>query len=373
MNDLLSRYIARQLATAFALATGAVTFVVLFTQSFRLLSLVIENSSTTLIFLQLLLLSAITFLPLIMPLGLGAAVAFVYNRMHSDNELIVMRSAGMNIWQLVKPAVFLATAAFTACLALTLWISPYAHRNLVSLRYEMRDSYAVFLSNPGNFNDLSDGITFYANKRGAGGTLQGVLIHDVRKPDTPVTTMADSGQVVSTNGLDKMIIFNGKRQELDRTTGKLSELSFDQYVLDLDALRSTSKKRLPDHGEQTLAELLNPSDEMLKARGPISRFNGELHSRLATPLLSFSYTMLALTGIFAGAFNRRGMAARLAISAICIIAAQAIFMTINSLVARNEALTFALYVVAIAPAPIGLAIISKEIFHKKRPKRRAHA
>jgi len=43
----LGFYLFRQLLIAFVFASVAVTFVVLFTQSFRLLSIVIENASTT--------------------------------------------------------------------------------------------------------------------------------------------------------------------------------------------------------------------------------------------------------------------------------------------------------------------------------------
>lgn len=358
MNRTLTLYLLRQLVTAFAFATGAVTFVVLFTQSFRLLSLVIENSATMLIFFELLALSALTFLPLIMPLGLGTAVVFVYNKLATDSELIVMRSAGMSPMHLITPALILATAAAALCAAMTLWITPAASRNMVSLQYKMRDSYAVFLSHPGSFNDLSEGLTFYANKRGPNGSLEGILIQDVRQPETPITTMASTGQVVDSGGQPHMIIFKGKRQEFDRTTGKLSELAFDQYVLDLDSLRNTPRGRMPEPRELTVAELLAPSAELLRARGPISHFRGELHSRLATPLLSFSYALIALASILTGAFNRRGMAGRILLGAAAIIITQAAFMTLNGLVSRDSGLAFALYAVALLPAPLGMAVMS---------------
>ena len=361
INRILTLYLLRQLASAFAFATGAVTFVVLFTQSFRLLSMVIENSSTMITFFQLLGLSALTFLPLIMPLGLGTAVVFVYNKMATDSELIVMRSAGVSTMRLIEPTLILAAAVMILCFSMTLWITPAANRNLVLLQYKMRDSYAVFLSHPGSFNDLSEGLTFYANKRGPNGALEGILIHDVRKPETPVTTMAATGQVVNSGDEAHMIIFNGRRQEFDRDTGKLSELAFDQYVLDLDALRNTPTSRMPDPREQTVLELLNPSPEMLRARGPMSHFRGELHSRLATPFLSLSYALIGLASILAGAFNRRGMSSRILAGAVAIVIAQALFMTINGYVARNTDLAFALYAVALLPAPIGLLIVNDDL------------
>ncbi|MFA4994281.1 MAG: LptF/LptG family permease [Bdellovibrionales bacterium] len=357
MNRILTAYLFRQLATAFVFATGAVIFVVLFTQSFRLLSFVIENSSTMLIFFKLLGLSALTFLPLIMPLGLGTAIVFIYNKLASDSELIIMRSAGISPLNLIKPALILAAGVTVICAILTLWVAPAANRSLVSQQYKMRDSYAVFLSHPGSFNDLSEGLTFFANKRGQNNSLQGILIQDVRRPDRTVTTMAATGQVVETDGQARMIIFNGRRQEFDRTTGKLSELLFDQYVLDLNALRNSVSGRFPDPRELTVGELLNPSAELIHARGPLSRFQAELHARLATPFLSFSYAFIAFAAILSGAFNRRGMTGRILIGAVGIIVTQAVFMTLSGIIARDSRLAYVLYAVAILPIPIGLAFM----------------
>ena len=370
MNRILTLYLLRQLATAFAFATGAVTFVVLFTQSFRLLSLVIENSATMVVFFELLGLSSLTFLPLIMPMGLGTAIIFVYNRLASDSELVVMRSTGLSPLGLIAPALILTVAVMVLCATLTLWITPAANRQMVSLQYKMRESYAVFLSHPGSFNDLAEGLTFYANKRGPNASLQGILIHDVRQPGKEVTTMAATGQVVESGGEPHMIIFNGRRQEFDRETGKLSELAFDQYVLDLSALRNTSNRRFLDPREQTVIELLNPSTEMLRSRGPMSRFRGELHSRLATPLLSFSFAMIALASVLVGAFSRRGMAGRILIGAAAIIITQATFMTLNGIVARNSGIAFALYAVALFPSFLGMAYMSQDFMptHSRLPR-----
>jgi len=363
MNRILNLYLLRQLAATFAFATGAVTFVVLFTQSFRLLSLVIENSGTMLLFFHLMGLSALTFLPLIMPLGLGTAIVFTYHRLAVDSELVVMRAAGLSPMRLIQPALILAAGVMMICYALTLWITPAANSSLVGLQYKMRDSYAVFLAHPGSFNDLADGLTFYANKRGPNGSLQGILIHDVRNPENPITTMAATGQVVTTNDQPHMIIFNGRRQEFDRTTGKVSELAFDQYVLDLDALRNAPATRFPDPREQTIGELLNPSPEMLRARGPMSHFTGELHARLATPLLCLSYTLIGLAAILAGGFNRRGMGGRILLSALIIIVGQALFMTISSAVSRDAHWAALLYLVAILPAPVGFILVNAEFLH----------
>lgn len=158
-----------------------------------------------------------------------------------------------------------------------------------------------------------------------------------------------------------MIIFNGRRQELDRTTGKLSELVFDQYVLDLDSLRSTSNSRIPEPREMAFGDLFTPSPQVMRARGPASHFTGEIHSRLATPLLSFAYALIGLAAIMAGSFNRRGMGGRILIGALTIIVIQTGFMTMNGLAARNTDYDALLYLIAILPALIGFLVIGNEI------------
>src|ERR1700722_7476395 len=104
----LNLYLLRQLTVAFIFAAAAVTFVILFTQSFRLLTLVIDNSATMWFFFRLLALSVPTFLPLVLPLGLGVAVLFVYNRLAVDSELVVMHAVGVSPMRQARPALALA-------------------------------------------------------------------------------------------------------------------------------------------------------------------------------------------------------------------------------------------------------------------------
>lgn len=353
----LGFYLMRQLAVAFLFAGIAVSFVVLFTQSFRLLSLVIDNSSTVWMFFQLMALSIPTFLPLVLPLGLGVAVIFIYNKLAVDSELVVMRAAGVSPLRQAQPAVILAFAVTLLCYLLTLWLTPLANRTLVAMQYKMRDSYAVLLSRPGNFNDITNGLTFYARERGAGGTLEGIFLHDVRKPEVPTTIMAERGQVVENDGKPELVVFNGRRQEMNVATGQITQLAFDQYVLDIDSMRSAPGDRLPDPREQTVDELLHPNGEMLQLKTSRDHLLAELHQRLASPLLAFSYTLIGLAAMLAGEFNRRGMAKRILAAAIALIGVQAAMMSMNSVVARDIWLAFLLYLVALIPALVSLAVL----------------
>ena len=356
----LNLYLLRQLLVAFIFACVAVTFVILFTQSFRLLSLVIDNSSTMWFFFRLMALSIPTFLPLVLPLGLGVAIVFVYHKLAIDSELVVMRAAGVSPMRQAMPAFILAGVIVVLGYFLTLWVTPAANRNLVALEYNMRDNFAMLLSRPGNFNDINDGLTFYARARGDGGALEGILMHDVRKPETPITIMAERGQLTNQNGVPQLVVFNGKRQEMNVATGQLSQLAFDQYVLDINGLISSPTTRLPEPREQTIGELLYPSSEMLAVHPSQERSMAELNQRLTTPLLALSYTLIALAAILSGEFNRRGMSRRVLAAAAAIIAVQVACMSISSLIVRESWLTFALYLSVLLPVALGAASLNIE-------------
>ncbi|MBV8060420.1 MAG: LptF/LptG family permease [Alphaproteobacteria bacterium] len=353
----LAFYLFRQLLGTFLFAAIAISFVVLFSQMFRLLSLVINNASTLWVFGKLLGLSVPTFLPLVLPISLGVATLFVYHKLSVDSELVVMRAAGIGPMTQALPGLVLAFITVGLCFVLTLWLTPKANRDLVNLQYKVRNSYAVFLSRPGSFNDITDGLTFFTRKRGDNGGLEGVLIHDIRKPEMPITIMADTGQIVSRNGQQQIVVFNGRRQEMDPTTGRLSELAFDQYVLELDSLRGTETGRLPDPREQTLSELMHPSEDMLQRRATEPYLIAELHQRLASPLLAISYALIGLTALLAGEFNRRGMGNRILTAMASIILTQASFMSLSHLIAKHEKMGIILYVVALMPVPLCLSLL----------------
>lgn len=144
----LSFYIFRQMMIALVFSAAAVSFVVLFTQSFRLLSLVIDNSSTLWIFIQLMALAIPTFMPLVLPLSVGLATIFIYNKLAVDSELVIMRAAGVSPMRLALPAILVGTVVMVACYACTLYLTPAANRSMVALQYEVRNNYAVFYPVP---------------------------------------------------------------------------------------------------------------------------------------------------------------------------------------------------------------------------------
>lgn len=356
---LIDKYIFRQTLIACLFSGLAVCLVILFSQSFRLLTFVINNSGGIVIFFKLMGLMVPTFLPIIIPLSLGVGTTFVYHKFATESELAIMRTSGLSPLRLATPAVWLATFALILTYAFTLYLTPLANRGLVDLQYEVRDNYSIFLVKPGVFNDITEGLTFFVRAKDSKGALKDILIHDVRKPAAPVTIMADSGLFTTNNGNPKVTVFKGKRQEIDPATGHMSQLNFDSYVLDLNLLSSDKSDRPVDLRERTFDELFLPSNKLTSKRNKPENYISEIHQRLSLPLGVLGFTFIGLASILAGEFNRRGMMKRIIAAAFAIILLQAALLTLSNAASKNLALIPLLYLVPLIPVPVGLWILLK--------------
>jgi lipopolysaccharide export system permease protein len=363
----LNSYLLKQFLLAAIVAAVAGSLVILFIQSFRFLSLVIENSSTFRLFLQLMILTVPTFMSIVLPIGLAVAILFIYQKLSLDSEIVVMRAAGVSPFRIALPAVLAAVLLALIAYSMTIWVSPMANRELVRMQYEIKNNYSTFLLRPGMFNDVTDGLTFYARSRNSEGQLRGILVHDVRKPLRPVTIMAESGQVVMTNNVPQILIFNGKRQELDTETGRIQQLEFDRYIFDLALIQSKNQdERWPDIRERSTLDLVVPNLDMQQyyVREDGTRDlqpYGELHNRLATPLLVISYTFICIAAMLSGQFKRRSFGRRITIAVIIMVVMQGFVVSLTNTLGKDPSLTPLLYAVILLPLPITFYLLRKGI------------
>lgn len=336
MLNRLQRYIFKSLSLSTIYAVAGLTITIWLSQSLKLIELVVEAGAPLRLFIWLLLLTIPTFLGIVLPIALVGATLFTYNRLTTDSELVVMRSAGMGPWGLARPALALAVGVTLAVFSLNVYITPAAHRELVRLEYAIRDDHSQLLLREGVFNEVGRKLSVYVRERGSGGQLTGVVIHDARAPAKPVTVIGDRAMMVYGPTGARFIVYNGNRQELDRASGTLSQLYFERYELELNFAGEESGERPPDARERTMWELLHPDEIGMGNADPKARQQliAEFHHRLASPLLTPAFMMMGLACLLSGEFNRRGQSGRITLAAALVVALQAASLSTTSLAAK---------------------------------------
>ncbi len=367
MMNRLERYLFRNLLVATLYSTAGLTVTIWLTQSLRLIEIVVEAGAPLRLFLWLLLLTVPTFLGIVLPIALVGAVLFTYNRLTMDSELVVMRAAGVGPFRLARPAVVLAGTVMVIVFALNLWLTPAAHRELVRMEHAVKNDYSQLFLREGVFNEIGERLSVYVRERDRDGNLHGVLIHDARVIDKAVTIMGERAVMVPGETGARFVVFNGNRQEMDKTTNRLSELFFERYAVDIKVLSSAAGDRWPDARERTTAELLSPPPEVAQYDRMVRQMRAELHHRLSSPLFALAFTLVALASLLSGEFNRRGQASRVTVTILAVVVLQAASLGLTSLSTRMGAFIPLMYLLPLLVLVPTTWMLTQGLRRRRRP------
>lgn len=353
----IDRYMIRQLAGGLLAVTCGLAALVWLTQSLRFIELVLDRGLSLAVFVKLTSLMLPGFFVVILPITTFIVILFVYVRMNSDRELVVMRAAGLSQLRLARPGIALALAAVGLGYMLNLWLVPLSHASFRMWQFEIRNQMAAILLQEGVFSSVGNDLTVYARERDRDGTLRGILVHDARERGAPVTILAEEGRIIPTPQGPRVVLINGVRQQVERPPAsggapappRLNVLSFQENSVDLARATRQDEARFRDSRERSVRELLNPDPaEGLRPR-EIARFAGEAHQRMSAPLTALSFALVGLTVALTGQFRRHGGGYRLVSGIGIVVGLLAVGLTIGNLATRDNGFVWLIWVHATLP------------------------
>ena len=142
-------YVAKQVASVTIFVTVTLCFAIWLTQSLRLIDLILNRGLPVSTFLYMATLLLPRFLIIVVPIAAFCATLFTYNKMISDSELIVMRSAGLSQYSLAKPGLIVAILVTGFTFLLTLYLLPTSFRHFKDLQYQIRHDFTTVLLQEG--------------------------------------------------------------------------------------------------------------------------------------------------------------------------------------------------------------------------------
>jgi lipopolysaccharide export system permease protein len=351
MNSF-TRYVLRQLVVGMILVTGVLTCIIWLSQSLRFVEMIVNQGVTITTFVYLTVLLLPNFLTIILPIAIFCIVLFVYSKLISDRELVVMRAAGQNQWALAKPALMLSAIVVLMGFILNLYLLPSSYKTFRDLQWEIR-KFSHILLKEGAFTNIA-GVTVYVRERSSDGQLLGILAYDRRNSDKPETWMAAKGALVETDAGARVVMFDGNRQTVDKQTNKLSILYFDQGILDLKELGGGNSGngvnvRHREARERTLGELLGAKESEYTSKRDVGKFIVEGHKRLASPFSALGFTLIGLAFLVAGSFSRQAQSRQIIISVTIVVGLLLSAIGLENMVAKNLSFIPLIYIHSILP------------------------
>ncbi len=352
----LERYIVRRTAYAFTLTLAAMTGVVWATQALRQLDLVTSKGQTIVQFIGITMLALPFLIVIVAPFALMIALILVLNALSGDSELIVIDASGGSRFLVLKPVMLISALVMLLTASMSLYVAPMG---LAQLRTEITRVRADLVANivkPGRFITVESGLTFHIRNRSGKGTLDGLLLHDTRDPETAFTYQADTGQIVEAADRTLLVMQNGTIQRRPKQEGEISIVRFQSYAFDLSNLIPEAGEPVFKASERTTANLLSPGRNDAYALKNPDKLTAELHERFSQPLycLAFGLIVFAFLGKARTTRQGRGFALVGAIAGCVLLRTTGFGVTAIS--GGATAVLVLLYVVPLAGS--GLALVS---------------
>jgi lipopolysaccharide export system permease protein len=347
----IDRYVLRQMLLALIAVTGGLVALIWLTQSLRFVELVVNRGLSFRVFFQLTGLLIPNFVAVILPI-----TKFVHQRLASDRELTVMRSAGLSQGALARPALLLAAFSMAACFLLNIWVVPAAFTEFRQFQFEIRNRLAAFMLQEGVFTPVSDDLTVYVRGRDRDGTLRGIMVDDARQPNSHATIFAVRGRLIANDGPPRVLLIDGSREVVDHQTGRLNVLTFAQNSIDLTQSGKGEAQRLRDPTEMSIEELRHPAPGVVPERD-LPKLLVEAHRRLAGPFTVLSFSLVALVTSLTGSFRRYGGLIRPLTGILVVVALLATGLAITNLATRDTRLIPLIWVQALLPGAVCLWLL----------------
>ena len=332
---IINKYILKQLIISFSLVLLGLTMLIWLTQSLRMIDMIVTKGVSVRIFLEMTVLALPNFIQILSPLALFAVILFIFSRMQSDKELMVMQAIGLSNKQIMRPvlgwAVFLTVIGY----AMTLGLIPASYTKLSEIKWKVRNDLSHLLLQEGQFNSFSNGLTLYIKERLGNGVVRGVMAYDAKDPEKVSSLVAESGIVFQKADGFQLVFNNGTRQEFSPETKEFSILKFDKYTMGFSDKKHVGESRNLNAGEYSMSYLLSAKPSDAPTPAIYRKYKVEALKRLTKPLYNLTFAFLAMFGIFAPFYNRRGQMGRINFVVLMALLIQSLNLGFENLAAKN--------------------------------------
>ena len=225
-------------------------------------------------------------LPMLIPLALFIGLLLSISRLYRDNEMAVLRAAGMGLSGLLRPALWLIGTLSVLVAAVSLWLAPEASAVSKQMIDSANRSLLVAGLEPGRFVELPGrhSVVYIGAMNNDGSRFGHLFVHSDRDERVDVVTAEKGELYTEAAGEERYLrLENGFRVEGIPGQNDFKVMRFarnDIRVPDIE----------PSEGSRSERKL--PTRALLADQGAGSL--AELHWRLAAPIACLLLGLLAV-------------------------------------------------------------------------------
>ena len=339
----IDKYVLRQLIGPFTFFFVIFAGIIWLNQALRIVDVVVSNGQSGTVFIELSLYLLPKVAETVVPIAAFAAAIYLTNRLYSESEQVVIMSVGRSPGLAVMPYLIFGCGCFCLLTVLTHFLTPVSLTAFQDRQHEFSKEFLTQFVVEGAFSTPQSGVTVFFGSANPEGNLNDVLINDRRDPDLYVTHTAATGQVVASNTVPKLILFEGTIQHYRPETLSLSTIQFDSLSYDLSQFAKEVTERHILVRELGTRELFWPTPGSLATSISRSSRTIEAHDRLVKSLLSIIVPVLGAIILISSGYNRSGFFARIAVGVLFMVGINSLRGLVQSSVTKDPDLWPILY------------------------------
>ena len=210
----LNKYLMKQSFIPFILSVGVITTVLFLQFLIRAIDRFLGKGLDAFIILEYLYLNLAWIIALSVPMSLLISSVMTYGRMSQENEITALKSAGVNLFSIIKPALwFGSVVGFLLCL-FNNFILPDMNYNARLLARDIYQKKPELTIEPGYFVDMIPQYTMIV-KELEGNQFKDVKIFSKNTQSEQTTIYAETGSLESKDGVITVNLQNGEIHEID--------------------------------------------------------------------------------------------------------------------------------------------------------------
>lgn len=317
------RYILRQLVTLFGFFSLVLVSVYWVNQAARLFDQLIADGQNVGVFLEFSALTLPWIIQLILPVAAFVATLYIFNRLISESEMVVLQTAGLSALRLLRPVIVFGLFMALLIGLLSNVLAPNARSQFIERQAEVRGDITGRFLRAGEFLHPTNSMTVYIREISELGEFRDLFLQDTSTPGVEVTYSATTALLVRSDTGPRLVMFDGIAQTLDLETGRLATISFSDFTYNVGTIEDDGGLRQTEVRELPTLLLLRADEQMADALNlDLARMVFEGHDRVAQSLFVIFVPLIAAACLMLGSFSRFGVWKQILIAVALVLPMQ---------------------------------------------------
>ena len=251
MNKL-DKYILKEHLAPFFGSLGVLLFILLANFVIKSIDKFLGKGLGIGVLLEYLFLNLAWILALAVPMAVLVATLMAFGRLASDNEIMALRSAGVNTWRLMRPALGFSVVIAIIMIYFNNEILPHMNHKARSLSADISRKRPDLDFDAGYFIESIPNYTIFITER-RGDDFYGVEIFNNIDNTAQRTILAEHGTVESIDDGIIMHLDNGEIHENMEKNDEYTKIDFIKYdvIVPIDNL-ILNRKNLRTRGDREM-------------------------------------------------------------------------------------------------------------------------